>query len=161
MTNRSSANETLRTVMRGLAATVTVITAGQGDRRQAMSATSFTALSMDPPSILICVNRSSAIHSLIEVGSAFCVNVLSQDHESLARVCGNSDQRDERFEIGRFSNHPHGTPILDDAQANVLCTVKAMHDHDTHTIVIGHVETILTSDSIRPLVYLNGHYLVG
>mgnify|MGYP003625116342 CR=1 FL=1 len=159
MTIQSSTITTLQTVMRGLAATVTVITAGQGDKRQAMSATSFTALSLDPPSILICINQSSAIYDLFDTSAAFCVNVLSQNHKSLAQACGHSDQRDARFEIGCFSDHLHGIPILDDAQANLVCTVAAMHDHGTHTIVIGHVETIIGGSSIRPLVYLDGHYL--
>ena len=65
--------------MRFLAASVNIISTAHEGKKFAMTATSVTSLSMDPPSLLVCVNKNASIHdTLITDGQQFCVNLLSK-----------------------------------------------------------------------------------
>ncbi|OYW87611.1 MAG: hypothetical protein B7Z20_04710, partial [Sphingobium sp. 32-64-5] len=76
----------LKAAMRGFAQSVVIITTID-DRggRYAMAATAVTPLSMEPPSMLICVNRTVSSHPILEGGANFCLNILGVDQEAIAR----------------------------------------------------------------------------
>lgn len=148
----------LRQALRGVAATVAVVSATYAGERYAMAATSFTPLSMAPPSILICVNRASSLYRPLTHGIGFCVNLLSPRHERLARVCGGGD-RDERFAAGDFIDDDRdGAPYLGDAQCSIQCSQDGRYLYGTHAVVIGKVKSIRSSGHIDPLIYLDGQY---
>lgn len=148
----------LRQALRGVAATVAVISATYAGERYAMAATSFTPLSMAPPSILICVNRASSLYRPLAHGIGFCVNLLSPRHERLARACGGGD-REERFAAGDFIDHDRdGAPYLADAQCSIQCSQDGRYLYGTHAVVIGKVKSIRSSGQVDPLVYLDGQY---
>lgn len=154
----SELRDLLRSAMRGFASTVTVVTARQSDQRYAMAATSFTALSMDPPSIVVCINRKTSIFPALEATDYFAVNILSQRHLALAQACGRSDDRAARFEIGAFIDDEFGVPRLADAQASIGCRIEERLRYGSHTMVVGRVTAIDCASDIDPLVYLNGGY---
>ena len=70
--------------MRGIAATVSVISSRDNLDKQAMTATSVASLSLEPPSMLVCVNKESSIHKIMKQGSSFCINVLNRDQKKIA-----------------------------------------------------------------------------
>src|SRR3546814_7831757 len=74
--------ESLRSGLRRLAKAVVVITAHRGDVRAAMTATAVSELSMDPPSLLICANRSASMFALLKDGADFCVNILDASQQA-------------------------------------------------------------------------------
>jgi len=61
--------------MRGIISTVTVVSAKNGENKQAMTATSVASLSLDPPSMLVCINREASIHEVMKEGLGFCINI--------------------------------------------------------------------------------------
>src|SRR5258707_10202220 len=65
-----------RLAMRRFPAAVTVITSADQTRRHGMTATAVTSLSMDPPSLVVCVNQSSLLHDIMLLARRFCVNLL-------------------------------------------------------------------------------------
>ena len=71
------------TSMRGVTSTVTVISAYTNQERHAMTATSVTSLSLNPPSMLVCVNKEASIHKILGKGSSFCINILSVSYTHL------------------------------------------------------------------------------
>ena len=73
--------------MRGITSTVTVVSAKDGKNKQAMTATSVTSLSLDPPTMLVCINHEASIHELINEGLGFCINILSLGQKNLADIC--------------------------------------------------------------------------
>ena len=73
-----------RSAMRDLASGVSVITVGRGEDRTGMTATSLTSLSVDPPSILICVNRSSSTWPALQAHRHFGVNLLRASQRPIA-----------------------------------------------------------------------------
>ena len=72
--------------MRRVASTVNVITVCVGGEPMGITATAMSSLSLDPPSLLICINRTASLHSPLEDVSHFCVNVLHRSQEDIAAM---------------------------------------------------------------------------
>src|SRR5690348_5041519 len=68
-----------RDAMRRIASTVTIVTASDDHRRHGMTMTAVSSLSMDPPSMVICVNHSTYLHDILMSARHFCLNVLTHD----------------------------------------------------------------------------------
>ena len=93
----SDLKKTFLASMRAVTSTVNVISASHEGERHAMTATSVTSLSLDPPSMLVCVNKDASIHKILSEGSHFSINILSSSQRELAEVCSNSDEGESRF----------------------------------------------------------------
>jgi flavin reductase (DIM6/NTAB) family NADH-FMN oxidoreductase RutF len=122
----------------------------------AITVSSVTSISMDPPSLLICINKSSRIHDTIELGSKFCINLLNSNQENLSNICSDEDMYDQRFKDNNWNLD--NIPFLQNAQANIFCKVDKLTSYHTHTIVIGLVEDANYADEISTLTYVNGEY---
>jgi flavin reductase (DIM6/NTAB) family NADH-FMN oxidoreductase RutF len=146
-----------RAAMRRVASTVNVISICVGDQPMGITATAMSSLSLDPPSLLICINRSASMHASMEDVGYFRVNVLHRDQEDIARMF--ADRRDHalRFTSG-WDLSCLRAPRLLDAQASLLCRRTDHHRFATHSIFIGVVEEVQVREDANPLVYLNGEY---
>ena len=90
-----------RTSLRLLASTVALVTAAHGDRRSGMTATAACSLSVDPPLMLVCVNRRSRTHGFMRKSDRFCINYLGAQHGELARLFARQLEDSEgKFSIG-------------------------------------------------------------
>lgn len=159
MTDLSPVAISLREGLRRLAKAVVVITCSHDGTRYAMAATAVSELSMDPPSLLICVNRSASLYLPLSLGADFCVNILHSAHADISAACAGRARGEERFAIGKWETTAHGCPRLVDAQASFFCRYDQALDYGTHHIVIGRVEEVFVADEISPLVYANGSYV--
>ena len=126
------------------------------DNPNAITVSSVTSISMDPPSLLICINKSSRIHDTIVLGSKFCINLLNSNQENLSNICSDEDMYDQRFKDKNWNLD--GIPFLKNAQANIFCKVDKLTSYHTHTIVIGLVEDAKYADEISTLTYVDGVY---
>jgi len=122
----------------------------------AITVSSVTSISMDPPSLLICINKSSRIHDTIVLGSKFCINLLNSNQENLSNICSDEDMYDQRFKDKNWNLDD--IPFLQNAQANIFCKVDKLTSYHTHTIVVGLVEDANYADEISTLTYVNGEY---
>ncbi|WP_299732860.1 flavin reductase family protein [uncultured Endozoicomonas sp.] len=160
--NVSNPNESLKEQMlqsmRRLASSVTIISTANGQQRHAMAATAVTSLSMDPPALLVCVNRSTAMHDLLEEGRDFCVNILSREQEAVSVMCGGKAHGEDRFLTGNWEENRDGIPFLSDAQSVLVCQQDGKYDYGTHTIYIGRISAIQNSHEVNPLIYVDGRY---
>ena len=144
--------------MRGITSTVTVVSAKDGENKQAMTATSVVSLSLDPPTMLVCINHEASIHDVIKEGLGFCINILSADQEDLADICSIKGKEEQRFLEGNWSEF-NGIPYNEDSQSNMFCKcIKAM-EHTTHTIYLGEIIKVFNQNSFNPLLYKDGNYL--
>ena len=149
--------EAFRAAMRRVASTVNVITIrGSGDP-MGITATAMSSLTMDPPSLLVCINRFAALHSSMEDVSHFCVNVLHRDQEDIARMFADRKQHALRFLSG-WQIDGDRPPRLVDAQASILCRRIDHHRFGTHSIFIGVVEDAEVRNEVNPLLYVDGEY---
>jgi flavin reductase (DIM6/NTAB) family NADH-FMN oxidoreductase RutF len=150
-----------RLAMRNLAGGVTIITAGRGEARSGLTATSLTSLSVDPPSLLVCIRRASGTLATIAADRTFGVSVLSDDQIGLAeRFSGRSGVSGAARFFGAkwFTLATGGVPLLADALAAMDCSLDRLIDWHSHVIVIGRVRAIRLGCGERPLVYWRGNY---
>ena len=154
----SALTHDFKLAMRRVASTVNVITVCVGGEPMGITATAMSSLSLDPPSLLICINRSASLHSPLEDVSHFCVNVLHKSQESIAQMFADRSQQALRFVEG-WQVDCARPPLLADAQAAILCRRIQHFPYGTHSIFIGEVEEVTVREDVHPLVYLNGRYL--
>src|SRR5664279_3013618 len=89
--------EEFRKAMRNYASTVTILTAGDGNMRHGITATAVTSVSMDPPSLLVCVYRKAKFYEVLMSSARFCVNVLHQDKSELSAKFSSGAVPEDRF----------------------------------------------------------------
>ena len=143
--------------MRRLASTVSIIsTADMNGNRYGMTATAVNSLSMDPPSLLICVNHNASIHAPLVGRGRFCVNVLTTDHEDLVGAFSGKLKGDARFQVGEWRSEATGMPYLDGAQCNLFCDIESEIPFGSHSIVVGRLTDVRVEEDIRPLIFADG-----
>jgi flavin reductase (DIM6/NTAB) family NADH-FMN oxidoreductase RutF len=122
---------------------IAVVTATVGGVTSAITASSFTSVSLDPLLVLVCVERAGRLHDAMVSAGTWAISVLAEDHEPTARGLAplNSDP-------AGLNGHPHhpgpatGHPILDGALAALECRTYAVHPGGDHTILIGQVLSV-------------------
>ena len=144
--------------MRGITSTVTVVSAKDGENKQAMTATSVASLSLDPPTMLVCINHEATIHNVMKEGLGFCINILSVGQEGLADICSLAGGEGQRFLEGNWSELDD-IPYNKDSQSNIFCNCIKAVEHTTHTIYLGEIIKVLNQSSFNPLLYKDGNYL--
>jgi flavin reductase (DIM6/NTAB) family NADH-FMN oxidoreductase RutF len=155
---QQSTRDLFRRAMRGVAATVTVVTAaGPDGRRHGMTATAFTPVSMDPPTLLVCVNVQASLHQALLASRRLCVNVLGAEQAHFVRAFSGALKGEDRFSVGRWEADQAGLPYCLDAQSNIFCAVDQATLVATHTVVIARVTGVRSAGHVNPLLYLDGH----
>lgn len=149
--------EDFRLAMRRVAATVNVISLNVDGRPMGVTATAVSSLSMDPPSLLVCINRAASVHASMADMEAFRVNILHRDQEEIASMFADRKLEKLRFLDG-WDLRPDEPPRLIAAQSSVLCRRIDCHQFGTHSIFIGVIEDVRVREDVSPLLYWNGVY---
>ncbi len=147
--------------LRRLAKAVVIVTCQWNGRRYAMAATAVSELSLDPPSMLVCVNKAASIHDPLGTVDRFAINILHSTHRPISEICSGGLKGEARFEKGDWLQNAHGVPHLRDAQASIFCRKDRHIDYATHGIFFGLVESALTMGEPSPLIYMDGKYVVA
>lgn len=121
-----------------------------------LTANAVASLSLDPPLVLVCIDRNADSHDCIRNAGYFSVNVLASDAERTARRFAELDGGDK---FNGIAHHVEisGAPVLDNALAWVDCRVHEAYPGGDHTIYIGEVLSGDTRAGV-PLVYYRGGY---
>lgn len=122
-----------------------------------MTVSAFSSVSLDPPLVLVCANQESTTHGIIEEGGVFAVNILAEHQAEVSRVFSSSKYEDSRLQRVPWTEGETGAPLIDEALAVFECSVRSAHREGSHTIYIGQVEAVHTSDA-TPLLYYKGGY---
>ncbi len=150
----------LRGVMGWFATGVTVIAAGS-ETPMGMTANSFTSVSLDPPLILVCVNRRAAIHQAVLNCGSFAVSVLSARQEHVARYFANHarPRGESEFDFVGWTPGPHtGSPILQGSIAWVECSLAGAYYGGDHSIFLGSVLACEQGSARDALLCFKGGY---
>jgi flavin reductase (DIM6/NTAB) family NADH-FMN oxidoreductase RutF len=149
--------DNFRKAMRSYVYSVSILSnTNENGECHAITVSSVTSVSIDPPSLLVCINKSASIHNSIVIGSKFCINLLTKDHEELSNICSSYENENKRFESDEWDLSD--IPFLKRAQANIFCEVDQLISYHTHSIVIGKVLDSNNSDDINTLTYVDGRY---
>lgn len=112
-----------------------------------MIATSVCSLSVDPATMLVCVNKAAAAHDVILRTKKFAVNLLSADQTSVAKRFASSRGAD-RFESAQWEDGSTGSPTLIGAVVVFDCSLIAVHDGFTHSIMVGQLEDAAVNENV-------------
>lgn len=146
--------------MRRFATGITIITTGEGEARRGLTATAVSSVTMEPPTILVCVNRQGEAHAAIEANGTFCVSILSAgDGEAALCFAGQAELSSAaRFSRFSWSTLSSGAPALDGALANVDCSVCDRVETASHTVYFGRVLAVRLCDG-RPLLHFDREFI--
>ncbi len=116
----------------------------------------FSSVSLEPPSVLICINREARSYLFIATSRIFCVNVLSANQRSLAeRFSGKV--REKQFADVAYYIDRTGAAVLEGTLAHIDCEVLEEHPAGSHSIFIGKVISCSAHEG-EPLIYYNGTF---
>lgn len=146
--------------MRRLAAGVSLVTTRDDTgARHGLIVTSVTSVSLTPPSLLTCINKSVSSYQAFTKAGVFCVNLLPEGADEIAMRFSSARFRDIRFAEGNWSELVTGAPVLDDAIASFDCRITSAIEATSHTIFIGEVMSVRLPDQrVSPLLYLDGAF---
>ena len=148
-------SELQRQVMGRFATGVTVVTTRTGDEMCGMTANAVMSLSLEPPLLVVSVDRAAHMHGALLESGCFAVNVLKQEHESLSRRFAKKGPKN--FSDLSCTVKETGSPILDDALAFADCRVVEVLSGGDHDMFVGE---LLAAASRRgePLIFYGGNY---
>jgi flavin reductase (DIM6/NTAB) family NADH-FMN oxidoreductase RutF len=145
-----------RKAMRRVPTGVTVVTTLKDGEPRGITVNAFASVALDPPSLLICINREARSYLFISTSRIFCVNVLAGDQRRLAEHFSGK-VRERQFDEIEYAIDSTGAPVLQGCIAHFDCRVAHEYHFASHSILIGHV----LSSSARPgspLGYFNGGF---
>lgn len=146
----------LRAALRRFPTGVTIVTTSVDGVPKGFTANAFASVSLEPPMILVCVNRGSRSHPLIARAGRFCVNVLRAEQQRLAERFAARGATDPFAEVA-WETTAAGDPAFPDALAVIDCELAEEHLAGTHAVLIGRVVATVARDGV-PLGYFDGAY---
>ncbi|HVE91211.1 MAG TPA: flavin reductase family protein [Actinomycetota bacterium] len=151
--------QSFRQVMRRFPTGVTVLTMREGDTVHGMTANSFTAVSLDPVLILVCVDVTARAHGIVDRTGRFTVNILAAGQEATSRNFALREIADgERWSGVQWESGPQDLPRLSGCCAYLDCRVVSSHPGGDHTIFVAEVLGIEPGPGTDPLIFYGGAY---
>lgn len=145
-----------RAAMRLLASGVALVTTSDAAGAPCgIAMTAFMSLSMDPPSLLLAINRTASLLAPLEANGRFAVNILAVDQ---AQACQTfvSTPPDSRFDTLAWRMED-GLPLVESSIATILCRMEQTADFGSHRVITGVVDKVIVAGG-EPLVYVDGRY---
>jgi len=155
-------SERFRKVMGHFATGVTVVTTLEGDRPQGITVNALSSVSLDPPLVMVALDRRRYITPIVRAAGRFAVNVLSEGQQALSDCFAGAPVEPDRdgFCGASWTPGEDGLPILDGAIASLECEVVHTYRAGDHDLFIAQVHA-LTNEELHPmpLLYYRRRYL--
>jgi flavin reductase (DIM6/NTAB) family NADH-FMN oxidoreductase RutF len=145
-----------RTVLGRFASSVTVLSARDAHGvDHGMTVSAFCSVSLEPPLVLVCIDKTASIHPTLFAIEHLGISVLAEHQEECSRRFADKDA--DRFDALEIVRGAQGVPLLRGASAHIEGRIVARYDAGDHTIVVAAVEKAEAFDG-RPLLYYRGGY---
>ena len=161
MTDNTPLKQDFRHAMASCAAGVHVITTDGAAGRYGITMTAVSSITDEPPTVMLCINRSAAIIPILQTNRDLCINVLSAGQQDVAEHFAGITKLtpQERFEQHVWTDGPSGQPQVADALAHLHGRVLQAHDMGSHTVFYVAVEHIHVNSNAEPgLLYFRRHF---
>ncbi|MFZ2491801.1 MAG: flavin reductase family protein [Thermoanaerobaculia bacterium] len=146
---------TFKLAMSHFASGVTVVTTEQDGRAYGMTVSAFSSLSLDPPLVLVCIEKSVTTHDILAASGVFGVSILAAEQREVSnRFASRSDSKFDGLNVNRRSL---GVPLIPGAICTLECRVQAQLPGGDHSIFVGEVVSAETSEA-TPLLYFRSGY---
>jgi len=154
--------EFFRAVMGHFVTGVSVVTAFDGDRPQGITVNALSSVSLQPPLVMIALDRRRFITPTVRATGRYAVNVLAENQQELSDCFAGADVTPGRGEFCGAAWHPGetGLPLIDGAIAALECSVVETFSAGDHDLFIGHVDALNSrADHPQPLLFYRRRYL--
>ncbi len=152
----SVTNQEFRAALGRFASGVTVVTTrDRADKLHGITVSAFSSVSMNPPLVLICIEKTTGSHHAFVESGVFVVNILSADQSEISNQF--AFKHEDKFDGVGYSLNETELPVLEGCLANLNCRVVNSYDGGDHTIFVGEVIKTEISDK-EPLIYWMGAY---
>lgn len=149
-------NDEFRAALGNFASGVNVVTTKDADgKMHGITVSAFCSVSLEPPLVLICVEKKAASHDAFVESEIFVVNTLSETQIDLSERFAASIS--DKFEAVDYHIGNLGVPVLTGSLVNLECRLRHTLNGGDHSIFVGEVEYVQFND-VRPLVYFRGEY---
>lgn len=146
--------EMFKTGMQLLAASTTIITATHAGARAGMAATAVCSLTMDPPALLACINRTARTYGHVMDSRKFAVNVVPDDLTAVVQAFASKDDKEQQFtQAGTWITGDLGVPVLQEAVVSFECEVDGWANAKTHAVMFGLVRKVRLNTQKSALIY--------
>jgi len=147
----------LRRLMSRWATGVAVVTSRDGGGPRGATTNALTSLSLDPPLVLVALDRGSNTLAAVQASGRFCLNVLAADQEAVARRFATKASGEEKL-----AGLPHqlvdGVPVLTGVLAWLACELEQELPGGDHAILVGRPLDAGGDQDAQPLVFFGGRY---
>jgi len=148
-----------RDAMARLGAAVNVLTSDGPAGRSGCTASAVCSVTDDPPTLLLCLNRSSENNASFKTNGVVCINTLAHGHEELsATFASRKFDMAARFAAGEWTTLHTGAPILVGASVSFDCTISQSVEVGTHTVFFCEVQAIQQGPADQGLIYFARQY---
>ncbi|WP_101760081.1 flavin reductase family protein [Oceanicoccus sp. KOV_DT_Chl] len=126
-------------------------------QRHASISSAVCNVSNSPPSLLVCIEKTASLATLLIEDTCFGVNVLAADQQATLDHCMHH-KGEQRFGHGEWSSNTDQPPLLAASQANFCCRVAQINRFETHLIIVALIEQSYSTDETNGLIYLGGKF---
>ena len=147
--------EAFRSALGSFVSGVTVVTTRDDSRPHGLTVSAFSSLSLDPPLVLICIDKKTVSYDALTRSGAFAINILADDQENISRQF--ASRVPDKFQDIAYYEGANKVPVLEGTVASIECLIVQAYEGGDHTIFIGEVHSSVTRER-RPLSYFRGGY---
>jgi flavin reductase (DIM6/NTAB) family NADH-FMN oxidoreductase RutF len=145
----------MKQVNRRFVTGVTVVTVLDGDTPKGLAVNAFASISLDPPTVMVCVQRTSSTHDCLYRAQHLAINILSTDQLDVVNRFATKSA--DKFAGLDWRRGPFGSPLLDRSSARMEVQIRERLQANTHTVFICRVLDAAVTDG-HPLVYSAGRF---
>ncbi|MCJ2084282.1 flavin reductase [Methylobacterium sp. J-090] len=147
-----------RTAMARIASAVHLVTTAGPGGRAGFTATAVCSVSDEPPTLLVCINRTASAHAALSVNDTLCVNTLGAHQMDVAGAFGGRTPMDERFATASWGRLVTGSPVLNNARVAFDCRIVGRHAVATHDVLVCEVVALACAGTGDGLLYADRRY---
>ena len=149
-----------RDAMASLPAAVNIVTTNGPAGRCGITATAVCSVTDTTPTLLVCVNRNSAMNPVFAENGRMCINVLNHQQEEMARhFAGMTDVgMEERFHLEEWQEEILGLPVLRDTLTSLVGEIEQIQSIGTHQVYLVQIKQIRLCEEGNGLVYFKRNF---
>ncbi|MEU6657660.1 flavin reductase [Streptomyces sp. NPDC046821] len=147
LTQLTPTQRMFRDAMANLSAGVNIVTTDGPGGRAGITVSAVCSVTDAPPTMLVCINRSSRSHDIFRSNQNVCINVLGPGHEDVAMAFAGRVPAEERFTVTEgVWDHSHGAPVLRGSTASILGRITGSAERGSHTVMFVEADQVIAGD---------------
>lgn len=145
--------------MRLLAGGVCICTTANNGERLGLTMTAVCSLTLEPPTLVVCVNRDAGAHDMMRATKRLCINFLASEHVALAELFSSASFKGSgRFDPALWTDMASGMPALNNGLAALDCSIIQESSVGQHSVFICEVKAARLNPEKEPLVHFNREF---